>query len=91
MIGCIFSNNYATNGGGIYNEGTLINTKNVFINNTGGDIYPGSVGQAIHDANPASSRPNIRCHDQKKSFGSAAKNRPGRTIRPKPSMPRPLS
>ncbi len=34
----IFVGNSATDGGGIYNLGTLINTKNVFFHNTGGDI-----------------------------------------------------
>ena len=36
----IFAYNSATDGGGIYNAGTLINTGNLFFDNTGGDIYP---------------------------------------------------
>jgi|GEM_PF-3161236 len=39
----VFQANNAENGGyggGIYNVGTLINTKNHFVFNTGGDIYP---------------------------------------------------
>ena len=36
----LFIGNIAIDGGGIYNLGTLINTRNLFINNTGGDIEP---------------------------------------------------
>ena len=36
----ILAYNSATDGGGIYNAGTfLINTGNLFFDNTGGDIY----------------------------------------------------
>ena len=36
----IFAFNSATDGGGIYSAGTLIDTGNLFFDNTGGDIYP---------------------------------------------------
>jgi len=36
--GSSFTGNSASVGGGIYNLGALINTKNVFSDNTGGDI-----------------------------------------------------
>ncbi len=34
-----FIGNVASDGGGIYDTGTLVNSKNVFFDNTGEDIY----------------------------------------------------
>jgi hypothetical protein len=36
----IFAYNSAIHGGGIYDGGKLINARNLFFHNTGGDIYP---------------------------------------------------
>ena len=38
MTNSIFAFNSAAYGGGIYNAGTLIKTRNLFFDNTGGDI-----------------------------------------------------
>ena len=38
MTDSLFIGNSATDGGGIYNAGTLICTGNLFFDNTGGDI-----------------------------------------------------